>query len=63
MNTTTALLLNALLDLTAIGGLAAIVGTGLRLRAAESAETLHLSQPLPRSLYAYERKPSAARAA
>ena len=54
MNTTTALLLNALLDLAAIGGLAAAVRVGLRLRHSEGPETLHPSQPLPFSLYAHE---------
>ncbi len=54
MNTPTATLVIALLDLAAIGGLVAAVRVGLRLRSGESAETLHPSQPLPFPLYRHE---------
>jgi hypothetical protein len=54
MNITTTLLVIALLDLAVIGALAVAVRIAHRLRVAESAETLHPSQPLPFSLYAHE---------
>lgn len=54
MNTTTTLLLIALLGLALIGGLAAAVRVALRLRSTAAPETLHPSQPLPFSLFAHE---------
>jgi hypothetical protein len=47
MNMTTLIIVNALLALAVIGGLAAVARTALRLRHAERAETLHPSQPIP----------------
>jgi hypothetical protein len=54
MPTTTMLLLNASLALATVGTLAAVMRRALRLRHAESAETLHPSQPLPLRLISRE---------
>ena len=46
MTTTTALIVNAVLALAAVGALASVVRLALRTPGARRAETLHPSQPL-----------------
>lgn len=66
MNTTTALIVNGLLSLAAIGALAALARLAFMLRHGPTAktETLHPSQPIPlRVAIAHDEESELARAA
>ena len=63
MTMTTAVLINALLDLAIVGALASVVRTALRLRHDERSETLHPSQPIPLRIASEDAQRSLARAA
>jgi hypothetical protein len=63
MITTQLIVLNALLALVAIGGLAVLVRLARRLPEQSHAETLHPSQPIPLRLAHEDAERSLARAA
>lgn len=63
MTTTTLIILNMLLAVIAVGGLAAIVRLAHRLPESTGPETLHPSQPIPLRLAAGEEERDLARAA